>query len=81
MAIKTITHWINGKSWERPLERKGDVFNPATGEKTAELALASPAEVDAAVSAAKAASAAWRVSSLTKRTRILFAFRELVDKR
>jgi malonate-semialdehyde dehydrogenase (acetylating)/methylmalonate-semialdehyde dehydrogenase len=80
MAMRTITHWINGKPWERALERKGDVYNPATGEKTAELALASPAEVDAAVAAAKAALPEWRSASLAKRSRVLFAFRELVEK-
>src|SRR5262249_60506341 len=44
------------------------------------VAFASPADVDAAVAAAKAAFPAWRDSSLARRSKILFAFRELVDR-
>jgi malonate-semialdehyde dehydrogenase (acetylating)/methylmalonate-semialdehyde dehydrogenase len=78
--MRSIGHWIGGKDWERPAERKADVFNPATGEKQAEVALASPAEVDQAVAAAAAAFPAWRDSSLARRTRVLFAYRELIEK-
>jgi malonate-semialdehyde dehydrogenase (acetylating)/methylmalonate-semialdehyde dehydrogenase len=60
-------------------ERLGDVFNPATGQVQARVALASPAVVDQAVASAKAAAASWKSTSLAKRTKILFAFRELVD--
>jgi len=79
-AQTTIRHWIDGRLSERPTERHGDVFNPATGEVSARVQLASPAVVDEAVASAKAAAAQWRSSSLSKRTRILFAFRELVER-
>ncbi|HVV87514.1 MAG TPA: CoA-acylating methylmalonate-semialdehyde dehydrogenase [Kofleriaceae bacterium] len=79
-SIPTIRHWIDGKPLERPSERHGDVFNPATGQVQARVAFASPAIVDEAVANAKAAAATWKSSSLSKRTRILFAFRELVEK-
>jgi malonate-semialdehyde dehydrogenase (acetylating)/methylmalonate-semialdehyde dehydrogenase len=78
--MRVINHWIGGKPWERPPERTGDVYNPATGEVQAKVAFASPAEVDAAVAAAKAALPAWRETSLARRARILFAYRELLEK-
>jgi malonate-semialdehyde dehydrogenase (acetylating)/methylmalonate-semialdehyde dehydrogenase len=80
MAIKTITHWIDGKPSDRAPERHGEVFNPATGEVQAKVAFATPAVVDEAVEAAARASATWRSSSIAKRTKILFAFRDLVDR-
>ncbi len=77
---KTITHWIDGKLYERAAERHGDVFNPATGEVQAKVAMATPAIVDEAVESAARASQTWRSVSIAKRTKILFAFRQLVDK-
>jgi malonate-semialdehyde dehydrogenase (acetylating)/methylmalonate-semialdehyde dehydrogenase len=78
--MRLITHWIEGKSWARPAERTGDVYNPATGEVAAKVALASPSDVDAAVASAKAALPAWRDTSLAKRARVLFAYRELLEQ-
>ncbi|HEY5948173.1 MAG TPA: aldehyde dehydrogenase family protein, partial [Kofleriaceae bacterium] len=78
--MKTITHWIDGKLYERAAERSGDVFNPATGEVQAKVAFATPAIVDEAVESAWRASQTWRSVSIAKRTKILFAFRQLVDK-
>ena len=80
MASKTITHWIDGKQYDRPADRHGDVYNPATGEVQARAAFASPAVVDEAVEAAARASQTWRSVSLARRTKILFAFRQLVDQ-
>src|SRR6516164_556819 len=77
---KLITHWIDGKSYERAPERAGDVYNPATGAVQAKVAFATPAIVDEAVESAARASATWRTSSIAKRTKILFAFRDLVDR-
>ena len=79
--MQTIQHWIHGKPFDGATEQAGDVFNPATGAKAARVAFASPRIVDAAVDAAKAALPEWRDASLARRTRILFAFRELVEKR
>ncbi len=78
--MKTITHWIDGKPSTRAAERHGDVFNPATGEVQARVAFATPGIVDEAVDAATRASHTWRSSSIAKRTKILFAFRDLVDR-
>ena len=75
-----ITHWINGALDAKKPERTGDIYNPATGKVTGTVAFGNAATVDSAVSAATAAFAEWRHSSLTKRTQVLFAFRELVQE-
>ncbi len=77
--MKQIGHVIAGTT-VGSFDRTAPVYNPATGEQTAEVALASVAEVDQAVAAAKAAAVEWRMSSLATRTRILFAFRELLNE-
>jgi malonate-semialdehyde dehydrogenase (acetylating) / methylmalonate-semialdehyde dehydrogenase len=79
--MKSITHWIDGRPWEGPVERKGAVYDPATGEQTGEVAFASPPVLDAAVAAATRAAASWRETSLAARTKVLFAFRDLVERR
>lgn len=54
------------------------MYNPATGEQSGEVDLASTDEVYAAVASAKAAAKTWRAASLSKRAAVLFAFRELL---
>ena len=51
-SLSTITHWIAGKPWSGPVDRWGDVYNPAHGEPSARVAFADAATVDAAVAAA-----------------------------
>ena len=77
---KTLPHIIGGKNVDTRSDRRGDVFNPATGEVQRQVGFATVDEVDAAVASAKKASEEWRNSSLANRTRILFSFRELVNK-
>ncbi len=79
--MRTITHWIGGKPVAGESGRTGPVWNPATGAQQAEVPLAGPAEVDAAVRAAAAAYRTWSQSSLSTRVKVLFAFRELVNAR
>jgi malonate-semialdehyde dehydrogenase (acetylating)/methylmalonate-semialdehyde dehydrogenase len=74
-----ISHWINGKVVPSASGRSAAVYNPATGQQSGAVDLASVDEVDAAVAAAKAAFPAWRATSLSKRAEILFRMRELVD--
>jgi malonate-semialdehyde dehydrogenase (acetylating)/methylmalonate-semialdehyde dehydrogenase len=74
------THWINGALDTQKPQRSGEVFNPATGKVTKTVAFADAATVDRAVNTATEAFATWRHSSLTKRTQVLFAFRELVQQ-
>jgi malonate-semialdehyde dehydrogenase (acetylating) / methylmalonate-semialdehyde dehydrogenase len=76
-----ISHWIGGRFVTGTSGRQGDVYNPATGELTKHVDFASAEEVAAAVEAARAAFPAWRATSLSKRTDILFKMRNLVDQR
>ncbi len=78
--MRHISHWIGGKAWSGEPERTGPVFDPATGTQAAVADFASAAVVDEAVASALEAWQAWRHSSLAERTRIMFAFRELLDK-
>jgi malonate-semialdehyde dehydrogenase (acetylating)/methylmalonate-semialdehyde dehydrogenase len=77
--MRRISHWIDGRSVAGTSGRTGPVFNPATGEQTADVDLASIDELDAAVAAAKAAFPAWRAASLSTRAEVLFRFRDLLD--
>ncbi|HLF43952.1 MAG TPA: aldehyde dehydrogenase family protein, partial [Acidimicrobiia bacterium] len=79
--MKTISHWIDGSPTAGASTRVGPIYNPATGSQTAEVPLASTADVDNAVGSAKNAFETWRYSSLTHRQNIMFAFRELVAAR
>ncbi|MDN5748890.1 MAG: CoA-acylating methylmalonate-semialdehyde dehydrogenase [Pseudonocardia sp.] len=79
--MRTITHWIGGKQATGTSTRTSPVWNPATGAQQAEVALASAADVDTAVQAAATAFETWSQSSLSARTKVLFAFRELVNAR
>ena len=75
----TIEHWIGGAETPGTGTRRATVFNPATGRGQHEVVLAESADVGTAVATAKAAFEQWGDSSLSKRSKILFAFRELVN--
>jgi len=77
--MQTIHHLIDGTTSESTSGVTKPVFNPATGERTAELAMASVAEVDAAVASAKAAFAEWRQVSVARRVKLMYAYRNLVE--
>ncbi len=78
--MRLINHWIDGRAVEDKPERAGDVYDPATGETQAQVAFASPDTVDRAVAAATRALSEWADVPLAHKARIMFAFRELVDK-
>jgi malonate-semialdehyde dehydrogenase (acetylating)/methylmalonate-semialdehyde dehydrogenase len=80
-TLDVVPHWVGGKAWSGSGERTGEVFDPATGEVARRVAMADSADVDQAVAAAAAAFPEWRTTSLTRRTQILFAFRELLNAR
>jgi malonate-semialdehyde dehydrogenase (acetylating)/methylmalonate-semialdehyde dehydrogenase len=80
LSIKQVSHFINGQVLAPSSERFKDVFNPATGEVTAAVALASVEEVDRAVQAAVAAFPGWSETAPLKRARILFKFKELLNE-
>ena len=73
-----LSHWINGSPWEGPSNRTAEVTDPATGQVTGHVDLASVADVDTAVASASRAFATWRTTSLSRRSAVLFAFRELL---
>ncbi|MBL7497241.1 CoA-acylating methylmalonate-semialdehyde dehydrogenase [Frankia sp. CNm7] len=77
--MRDIGHWIDGKAVAGSSGRFGPVWNPATGEQAAQVALASVEEVNAVVATAKAAFPAWRATGLGRRAEVLFRFRELLD--
>jgi malonate-semialdehyde dehydrogenase (acetylating)/methylmalonate-semialdehyde dehydrogenase len=79
--VPLVAHWIDGKRVEGSTERRGEVFDPATGQVSKLVAFASRDDVDAAVEAARAAFTSWRWSSLAERTKVMFRFRELLDQR
>jgi malonate-semialdehyde dehydrogenase (acetylating)/methylmalonate-semialdehyde dehydrogenase len=79
--VRTIEHWVGGTTTAGSSTRRGPVYNPATGEQQAEVTLASSADVDEAVRAAATAFETWSQVSLSQRTKILFAFRELINER
>ncbi|MEC3976304.1 CoA-acylating methylmalonate-semialdehyde dehydrogenase [Amycolatopsis sp. H20-H5] len=75
-----VQHWIDGARTPGVSGRRGDVFQPATGEVARQVALADQSDVDLAVASAVKASQDWADSSLSSRTRVLFKFRELLDE-
>lgn len=77
-ATSIISHFINGAESTGEGQNTKPVYNPATGQVTAELQLATTADLDATVAAAKKAAESWGDTSLAKRTAVLFKFRELV---
>jgi malonate-semialdehyde dehydrogenase (acetylating)/methylmalonate-semialdehyde dehydrogenase len=79
MTERTLIHWIDGAPAGGG-SRLGDVYNPATGQRSAQVAFADAATVDRAAAAAARAFPGWRDTSLGKRAQVLFAFRDLVAR-
>jgi malonate-semialdehyde dehydrogenase (acetylating) / methylmalonate-semialdehyde dehydrogenase len=79
-ATTTVGHWIGGQRAAGGGARTQDVFNPATGAVARQVALASKADVDAAVAAAQAAFPAWAETPPIRRARVMFKFLELVNQ-
>ncbi|MEO5761125.1 MAG: CoA-acylating methylmalonate-semialdehyde dehydrogenase [Vicinamibacteria bacterium] len=80
LELTVLTHWINGKRYEGPTDRWGDVHNPATGESNTRVAFATADVVDQAVQAATIAQKKWGAASLAQRARVMFAYRQLLDR-
>lgn len=78
--MNNISHWINGAKSASKSSQMGEIFNPATGKVSGSVHFADAATIDSVVKIASAAFDSWRHSSLTKRTQVLFAFREAVNK-
>ena len=79
MSLPVVNHWIDGAEHISTSGRAAEVFDPALGLATKQVALANQAEINAAIKAAKDAWPAWRDTSLARRQAIMFNFRELLN--
>jgi malonate-semialdehyde dehydrogenase (acetylating)/methylmalonate-semialdehyde dehydrogenase len=78
--MRNIGHFIGGKHVEGRSGRTSDVFEPMTGDVQAKLALASKAEMRAAVENARAAQPAWAATNPQRRGRVMTKFVDLVQR-
>ena len=78
--VFTVENAIGGKRIVSGSSRRTPVYNPATGEQVADLPLSTIAEIDAAVADARAAFPVWANTPPMKRARVLFKFKELLEK-
>ena len=78
--MEQIGHWIDGARVAGTSGRFADVMNPATGEVQAQVALASRAELDAAVASAARAQAVWGATNPQKRARVMMALVGLINR-
>ena len=78
--MKNIFHFVDGKEFKGESKRSADVFNPATGEVQAKVNLSSKSDVDAAIKVASKAFPEWSDTPPITRARILFKFKELIEK-
>ena len=78
--MNLIEHFIDGKITKGSSKKTSKVFNPATGEQTAEVNLASKNDVDLAVEKAKKAFVSWSIKPPAQRAKVIFKFKELIEK-
>jgi len=78
--MNLIEHFIDGKITKGFSKKTSKVFNPATGEQTAEVSLASKDDVNLAVEKAKKAFVEWSRRPPAQRARVIFKFKELIEK-
>ena len=79
--MKLVSHWVAGKEFVGTGAGRGQVFDPAKGIQTKEVAFADKGDIEAAVAAASSAFPEWRDTSLAKRSAIMFRFRELLESK
>ncbi len=78
--ISKVTHWIDGALYQSASDRFGDVHESATGEKCAEVVMATTEDVDVAVKSAHAAFPAWSRTPVLRRARVMFRLKELIER-
>ncbi|TCV95911.1 methylmalonate-semialdehyde dehydrogenase [acylating] [Luteibacter rhizovicinus] len=79
-TLPRIGHYIAGKPYAGSAARSAPVYDPARGEIAAEVALASADDVDVAVRAANEAFHAWSQTPPLKRARVMFRFKDLIER-
>ncbi|HEY5652092.1 MAG TPA: CoA-acylating methylmalonate-semialdehyde dehydrogenase [Acidimicrobiia bacterium] len=77
--MNRIPHWIDNTTYDDGTARTSPVYDPAIGTQSAEVLMATEADVDRAVASASAAFPDWRDTPVTARQRIMFRYRELLD--
>lgn len=77
---RIINHFINGQPVTGKSGRTSPIYNPADGEVIGQLALANASEVEQAIAAAKAAFPAWAATPAVRRARVMFKFKDLLEK-
>ncbi len=78
--METLTHYIDGRRQASTSERFGDVFNPATGQVSAQVPMGTSAELDAAVAAAAKAFPEWSTQPALRRARCMFRLKQLLEE-
>ena len=78
--MRLIEHFVGGKIIPGTSNKKGKVFNPATGEQEKEVRLGSKVDLDKAVLIARGAFEEWSLKPPLQRARIMFKFKELIEK-
>jgi malonate-semialdehyde dehydrogenase (acetylating)/methylmalonate-semialdehyde dehydrogenase len=78
--MNIIEHFVNGKKFSGDSKRTSKVFNPATGEQSADVKLASTNDISTTVEAAKIAFTSWSKKPPLQRARVMFKFKELIEK-
>ncbi len=78
--MKLIEHFVGGKIIPGSSDKKSKVYNPATGEQESEVRLASKSDLNQAVEIAKKAFESWSLIPPLQRARVMFKFKELIEK-
>ena len=79
-ALRTVSNWVDGQRSDAGSGAFGEVFDSATGEPCARVAMSTAADVDAAVRAAEAALPAWSRTPVLRRARVMFRLKELIER-
>ena len=78
--MNLIQHYVGGNLISGSSDKKGKVFNPATGEQKSEVILANKTDLNKAVDIAKKAFETWSMKPALQRARVMFKFKELIEK-
>ena len=78
--MNSIEHFVDGKILKANSKKTGKVFDPSTGEQTSEVKLATTADINKAIEVAKKAFLGWSQKTPLFRARVLFKFKELIQK-
>ncbi|MCF3948114.1 CoA-acylating methylmalonate-semialdehyde dehydrogenase [Acidiphilium iwatense] len=78
--MKTLGHFINNRRVDGAGTRRLPVYDPAIGAQAAEVAVATPAEIESAIASARAAFPAWAATPPLRRARVMFKFKELIER-